>query len=353
MADEYNGNVSLHEIDTKLDAILQRIDELVDVRTDSYGVTSTTLNVLHNALFGWPMDDLTPKSDLFALGTLREAAMVLLASKRFKYDSRADLPLWPSDKWICTEAFGLKIWVNLHDNFVSWGVLREEWENADVDFALRLLQEGDAMVDIGANVGVYALQAARKVGSSGLVYAFEPQPDVCAMLRRSAADNGLYSRMIIAQSGVGAEDKEARIWRHDYKNQGASRIASDEEVTGGASASVDLVRLDSVKFRKRIKFVKADIEGYEPLMLVGGQQFFREHKPVVLTEFFPRAIREIARIEPAAYLAQWYDLGYSVHHFDEGEIKRPVETANHGLYESQTALFNIVCFPDGALPKQF
>jgi protein-L-isoaspartate O-methyltransferase len=36
------------------------------------------------------------------------------------------------------------------------------------------LREGDCVVDIGANIGYYALMEARLVGSYGKVYAIEP-----------------------------------------------------------------------------------------------------------------------------------------------------------------------------------
>ncbi|MBD3393762.1 MAG: hypothetical protein GF418_16645, partial [Chitinivibrionales bacterium] len=40
----------------------------------------------------------------------------------------------------------------------------------------KMLQPGDAVLDIGANIGYYALQAARLVGTRGVVYALEPSP---------------------------------------------------------------------------------------------------------------------------------------------------------------------------------
>src|SRR5438067_1424811 len=49
----------------------------------------------------------------------------------------------------------------------------------------RVLRPGDAALDIGANCGVMSLFAARLVGPAGQVHAFEPQPDLAALLRES------------------------------------------------------------------------------------------------------------------------------------------------------------------------
>jgi FkbM family methyltransferase len=346
------AEIWLQSVDGKLENILAQISNMAKIRDRPQDVSTETLNVLHTALFGWPMDDLTPKSELFACASLRDAAMILLASDRFKWDSREALPLWPEDKWICTEAFGLRMWINLHDNFVSWGVLRNDWENADVQFAVNLLEEGDGFVDVGANVGVYTLQAARKVGPTGMVYAFEPQPDVCEMLKRSVTDNGFLSRVTVHQSGVGSEDRKMRIWRQDHKNQGASRMARDEEITGGISNSVWMTKLDSVVFLRPIRVLKVDIEGYEPLMLEGAQGFFRRHKPIVLTEFFPNAIRCATGLNPAEYITRWTDLGYRIHMFEEGRVGEPFRIEDVGRYDATDALLNIVCVPEGVDAQQ-
>src|SRR5439155_22518055 len=54
----------------------------------------------------------------------------------------------------------------------------------------RLLRPGDVVFDVGANFGAMTLFAARRVGPGGAVHAFEPQPDLAALVRESAALNG-------------------------------------------------------------------------------------------------------------------------------------------------------------------
>ncbi len=45
----------------------------------------------------------------------------------------------------------------------------------------------DALIDVGANKGQYAMAARRDAGFSGHIFSFEPNPDIFADLRRKAA----------------------------------------------------------------------------------------------------------------------------------------------------------------------
>src|SRR5262245_23763695 len=47
-------------------------------------------------------------------------------------------------------------------------------ERPEIRFVMHVLRPGQTFVDVGANVGYYALLAARRVGEDGRVYAFEP-----------------------------------------------------------------------------------------------------------------------------------------------------------------------------------
>src|SRR5690348_7565067 len=59
------------------------------------------------------------------------------------------------------------------------------YEEGTTNIFERLLKEGMAVVDVGANLGYYALLAARLVGESGKVYAFEPDPTNYALLTKN------------------------------------------------------------------------------------------------------------------------------------------------------------------------
>src|SRR5436853_7040538 len=56
---------------------------------------------------------------------------------------------------------------------------------AEIHFMRRKLRRGQVAVDIGCHKGAYTYWMRRRVGPSGVVYAFEPQPKQVAYLREA------------------------------------------------------------------------------------------------------------------------------------------------------------------------
>ena len=59
------------------------------------------------------------------------------------------------------------------------------------------LMEGYKVVDIGAGSGFYTLEAARRVGSSGRVYAVDVQKDLLERVRSSGIHIGLHNIEVV------------------------------------------------------------------------------------------------------------------------------------------------------------
>jgi hypothetical protein len=60
----------------------------------------------------------------------------------------------------------------------------------------RSAHRGATVIDGGAYLGFYALLAARRIGSDGRVFAFEPNPETFEMLRGNVSENGLEDQVV-------------------------------------------------------------------------------------------------------------------------------------------------------------
>ena len=143
-----------------------------------------------------------------------------------------------------------------------------------------VLQEGMNVIDVGAFCGYYALVSAHLVGSSGRVYAFEPEPTNYAYLCRNVEANGFHN-VIVKNSAVSNVNGSGALTLQKEKDHHSLSVAS----SGASSVTVPVVSLDSFLAQEewpRIDLVKMDIEGGEKRALEGMQEMSRRNPNLCL-----------------------------------------------------------------------
>jgi FkbM family methyltransferase len=200
-----------------------------------------------------------------------------------------------------------KLYVRLDDWAVGARIaLRRQYEPHVVAVMRPYLRPGLVVVDIGANIGYYALLAATQVGPTGKVIAFEPGPSNCRLLQQSIAANGLRN-VILHASAVG--DAPGQGWFSGESNGSVSA-----EFRQPTSLPVQVVVLDQVLAgESRIDLIKMDIEGGEGRALKGMSAILARHRPIIFSEFSPGALPRISGVTPEAYLARWRAAGYMLY----------------------------------------
>ena len=152
----------------------------------------------------------------------------------------------------------------------------------ELDFLRAHTPAGGVFVDVGANVGTYAMALARHVGESGKVIAIEPHPVTQSRLAFNRAASG-FTQVVLVAAAAGPADGELMI-ETDGDNLGASHIVSGK-------SSGNAIRVPSLRLRRilgdagldRVDALKIDVEGFEDRVLTG---FFKEAPP----SLWPRAV---------------------------------------------------------------
>lgn len=172
------------------------------------------------------------------------------------------------------------------------------------------LQRDDVFYDIGANVGYYALLAA-KLGVQTII-AVEPDPLNVEILRLNRRLNGLPNGQIAEFVCALAEEiGERRFYRAHVANTGMSGLSDRNTV---ASFPVMVRTLDWLVLTQKMPpptVMKIDVEGFEESVLLGGTEVFKRSMPRLI--IFEAPVGHSGKAEsPAATIL--CNCGYRIQH---------------------------------------
>jgi FkbM family methyltransferase len=155
------------------------------------------------------------------------------------------------------------------------------YERGTIQLLHDFLQPGDTFLDVGANIGLMSSIASKIVGKSGLVYAVEANPKTLNILSHNLTLNNCENTQILPIA-VSNQKGEAILYENWSVNRGGSSLLSQGDQEG---IKVPLERLDDLFSEDTpLKLVKMDVEGVEPAVLEGGQNWFRKQQPVFIIE---------------------------------------------------------------------
>jgi FkbM family methyltransferase len=145
------------------------------------------------------------------------------------------------------------------------------YERRDLRLALRLTPVGGVCLDVGANIGYYALHLGRKVGPAGAVHAFEPDPDNHDKLVGNCVLNGLDGRVVVNRLALSSRAGEAVLHRQPGRSGDGTLSGFGDGWEGHETVRTE--KLDEYLQRNRIEtvdFAKIDVEGHEIELLEGA-----------------------------------------------------------------------------------
>ncbi|MFZ5571689.1 MAG: FkbM family methyltransferase [Thermodesulfobacteriota bacterium] len=191
---------------------------------------------------------------------------------------------------------------NINDQYIGKSLdMYGEYSEMEIALFDQILQPGQVVLDVGANIGAYTLYFAKKVGDAGAVHAFEPQRLVFQTLCANMALNSIVNAHC-RNAALGTTAGTIRV--PDIKpwisfNFGGLTLGDHE--TGNP---VPLLRLDDLGIGA-CHFMKIDVEGMELEVLKGGSSLIRACNPVLYVE----NDRQEKSADLVAYLSE---LGYDL-----------------------------------------
>lgn len=192
----------------------------------------------------------------------------------------------------------------------------------DLSVIRHLVSEGDHVVDVGANIGVYTLALSRMVGSKGRVYSFEPIPPTFELLnagvRRFRLDNVNTYRYALSDT-AGTATMKVPIFQGGIGNYYRSTLVDDFHDQNCVDFSVEVVKLDAV-ISGPISFLKIDVEGNELKTVLGGMNLIENCKPAISIEI--SSDLDNIGTDGAALQTRLSTMGYRVYVRSDGSLRR-------------------------------
>jgi len=200
----------------------------------------------------------------------------------------------------------------------KWEMLSQRFEQDTVALFKKIIKPGMNIVDIGAHIGYYTTFFAKLVGSTGAVYAFEPDPDNFKLLERNTKkyqNVKLYNLAVADQ--IGAID-----FYKVTKSTGCHSIIPTDDSIKISVPAITLDKFISENGIAHINIIKIDIEGGESLAFAGMRDLFSNAKGLsIITEFNPEAIKA-AGLEPDAFIENIENLNFKIYQIlFKGEVK--------------------------------
>lgn len=192
-----------------------------------------------------------------------------------------------------------------HDSYIGRSLdLYGEFSELEGAVFAQLVQPGQIVVEIGANIGAHTLHLAKLVGPSGLVVALEPQRLLFYLL---CANLALNEQFHVRAYGVAAGSSAGRtkLPLIDYQRDGNFGGVSLTDAGGGED--VPVVTLDGFLTLPSLRLLKIDVEGMELEVLRGARQTIASHRPILYVENDRRqhSARLIGLLQSLDYELYW------------------------------------------------
>ncbi|MGH9074733.1 MAG: FkbM family methyltransferase [Acidimicrobiales bacterium] len=229
--------------------------------------------------------------------------------------------------------------LDLADNLQRTLYLTGTYDDLTLRVVTGRLRPGDVVLDVGANIGSFALPVAARL-RGGRVIAVEPAADTARTLRDHARRNHHEDTITVVEAALSSEPGSAVL---RASGRGAADVGMRTLHGTGPVAGSD-VRVTTVDLLReevgcqRFDVVKVDVEGHELAVLDGMARTFAEQPPRILVMELSPSNQELVGASTDALVEVLSALGYrgrAIRHRGLGPIT--AQFCGNGLFERSVA----------------
>jgi FkbM family methyltransferase len=197
------------------------------------------------------------------------------------------------------------LWVERRGTILTpWLLDKGYWDPALSGLMRRALLPGMTFVDVGANIGYLTILGAQLVGSTGRVFAIEPDPINLSILEANLERHGC-SNVTVLPVAAWSERTQLNLTRPP--DEGA---AAQVGRTEGDGNQVPAAPLDEL-IEGPVDYIKVDCEQTDHVVVRGAERLIRENPAMLITvEYLPGHASHTGE-SPSEILNQYEAMGLS------------------------------------------
>lgn len=212
-------------------------------------------------------------------------------------------------------------------------------EKYELELFKRIVKRNMIIFDIGANIGIYTLRAAKLIGDRGNVYAFEPEIYNYTLLKKRVKKEGIKN-VLVEKLALSDKKGKTRLFIDGF-NPGNHSFSSNNLYCSGGSQLVKTTTIDkyiSANKIKKVDLIVMDVQGAESNILRGAINLLKKGNTRIMMEYWPQGIQNLGK-DPFELIKRLVSYGYKIDVIDK-QKKRLVRTKPNVLCKEAATWLN-------------
>jgi len=217
---------------------------------------------------------------------------------------------------IIRKIHGSKMILDTNDDGISKQlILNATREELQTELIKKILKPGMNILDIGANIGYYALIESTKIGDKGIIFAIEPSSSNISHLEENVKINNKSNIIKIFRLAVSDKNGRSKLYVSSKSNlntlirpnkQTNSLLKLNRGTENIATTTVD----NFISKYGKVNLIRMDVEGYEVQIFRGMKQTLKKNNDLkILFEAHP-FLYDSPKKTVYKYLTEMKNLGY-------------------------------------------